>query len=415
MLKKEWLSKIENRKGFCFALILIYFEILYWVIMLCTNGAWLCSYFTAGITDTSMDYFNMLSNMQFDTPYVANSNYPAMCFVIWKIMYSLLPKSISSLDGLTLRNYMPAQLGYILIMLVSVIVIWELLLSFKTGKELENKLLAVGLLLSGPLVFTVERGNIIILAFLFLLFFIRLYDSENKYLRIIAYICLALSASIKIYPSLFGILILEKKRYKEAGIAVLLGILFFVLPFFVFDGIQSIKDMLNGIFMSSSAVLSDWGMGYNFSFNNFIRIVGRFLHIEVIEISSIFKIFSILYCLLLYFLTNKNWQKLFILSLLCIWIPAFSFTYMLIIFMIPFIFYLKEENNINTVLSYLYGILFIIILIPIALPNIDSWDIIMPLSFPTVVVNLAIVSISFLILLESAKKRLIVRSQEDGV
>lgn len=88
---------------------------------------------------------------------------------------------------------------------------------------------------------------------------------------------------------------------------------------------------------------------------------------------------------------------------------------MLIIFMIPFICYLKEENNINTVLSYLYGILFIIILIPIALPNLDSWDIIMPLSFPTVVVNLAIVSLSVLILVESARKKLIIRSQEDGV
>lgn len=411
---KESLFKIENRKGFYFALILIYFEILYWIIMLCTNGAWICSYFTAGITDTSMDYFNMLSNMQFDTPYAANSNYPAMCFVIWKIMYGLLPKSISSLNGLSLRNYMPAQLGYILIMLVSVILIWELLCSFKIGEGLENKLLAAGLLLSGPLVFTIERGNIIILAFLFLLLFIRLYDSENKYLRIIAYLSLALSASIKIYPALFGILILERKRYKEAGIAVLLGILIFVLPFFAFDGIQSIKDMLNGIFMSSSAVLSDWGTGYNVSFINFIRILGKLRGVKITEIPVIFNIVSIVYCLLLYFFSNQNWQKLFAASLLCIWIPAFSFTYMLIIFMIPFIFYLKEEKNIHTCLSYIYGILFIVILIPIALPNIDSWDIIMPLSFPTVVVNLAIVSLSVLILLESVRKKFIIRSQKRG-
>lgn len=396
--------RIENKKIFYFALTLVVYELIYWVTMILTNGNLISTYFVTDFNNTSMDYFNMLANMQYDTPYIYNSNYPAMCFLFWKIMYGMIPDLDGIVDGFFLRSYMPAQLGYFLLVASALILLWELLLSFKVSLGIENKLLAVGLVLSGPMLFAFERGNIIIMAFLFLLFFIRFYNSDNKYLRIIAYVCLAVSASLKLYPAFFGILVVQKKRYKEAMILVFLGLLFFILPFFIFDGVQSIKDMLVGMSMATSeqTVL---GTGFNYSFNNLIKIFYQIFGLETGICIPLLRIISTICSIFLYFWAPRNWQRIFILSLLCVWLPEISYQYLLILFIIPFLFYLKEEKFYNGYLTYLYGILFVIIMIPIALPSIgDANAVKFPLTLPTFIINMALLTMYILILLESLKK-----------
>lgn len=402
---KNIFSIIENKKIAFFAAALIFYELLYWFTMLITNSNVLYSYFVPDTYDTSMDYFNMLANMQYDTPYANNSNYPAMCFLLWKILYCLIPKADTIMDGSFLRNYMPAQLGYMLITGMTIILLWELFKSFQAGNKFENTLLSAGILLSGPIIFTFERGNIISIAFLFLLLFMRFYDSDKKYMRMLAYVSLALSASLKLYPAFFGILVLSKKRYKEAGILIILGITFFILPFFAFDGIQSFNDMLNGMFLATSDQLA-LGLGSNYSFNNLISIFGRVCNINVNNLSVITTIFPIMFCILTYILTSKQWQKIFILSLACVWIPKVSYQYLLILFIIPFLFYLKEEMDNTSYHNYLYGILFIIIMIPMALPTIDSFNAYKyPLTLPTFIINLAIFLLSIFIFAESIYKK----------
>lgn len=402
---KNIFSKIENKKVFFFATALILYELLYWFIMLITNSNLLYTYFVPDAYDTSMDYFNMLANMQYDTPYANNSNYPAMCFLFWKILYCLIPKTDTILEGPFLRNYMPAQLGYMLITGMTIILLWELFKSFQIGGKFENALLSAGILLSGPIVFMFERGNIISIAFLFLLLFMRFYDSDKKYLRILAYVSLALSASLKLYPAFFGILVLTKKRYKEAGILIVLGILFFILPFFAFDGIQSLNDMLHGMFLATSDQLS-LGLGTNYSFDNLVNIIGRICNININNLSVLTTIFPIIFCILTYVLTSKQWQKIFILSLACVWIPKVSYQYLLILFIIPLLFYLKEEKNNDSYFNYFYGILLIIIMIPMALPAIESFNAYKyPLTLPTFIINLAIFLLSILILAESIYKK----------
>lgn len=402
-IKKLIENSTAKDKVFYIAISLIFFELVYWFIMFLTNSHWMTTYFVTDQSNTWMDYFNMLANLQHNTPYTNNANYPAMCFLFLKIMYRLIPSSRTLYDGFFLRNYMPATLGYILTTLFSIIIVWELLNSFQISNSVNKKLLSMGLLLCGPMLFTYERGNIILQAFLFLLLFTRFYDSNNRILRLIAYISLAISASLKIYPALFGILLLSKKRYKEAVILVILGILFFLLPFFAFNGLQSLSDMLNGMLFASSSA-AGWGQGINFSFNNLIKIFEKLINLDMQKILPFLRILPIAYLVLTYLITEKHWQKIYILTLACIWIPNFSFTYTLILFIIPLLFYLKEEKDNDDNFSFLYGILFVSILIPIALPNIESPDsYIYPLSFPTLIINISILLMSGLILLQSLK------------
>ena len=161
-------------------------------------------------TNTSMDYFNMLSNLYTLKPYSANANYPAMCFLILRVLYHMIPLVPEGNDGFYLRNYMPAQLGYIIYTIVLILGIYELLTAFCKKNEAENKLIAFSIIISGPFIFTLERGNIILVALLFLLLYVLLYNSDNRKYRYLAYIALAISASIKIYPALFGLMIIYK-------------------------------------------------------------------------------------------------------------------------------------------------------------------------------------------------------------
>lgn len=53
------------------------------------------------------------------------------------------------------------------------------------------------------ILFAVERGNIIILAFVFLMYFVAFFESENKVLKEMALLSLAVSAGLKLYPAEF--------------------------------------------------------------------------------------------------------------------------------------------------------------------------------------------------------------------
>lgn len=377
-------------------------ELLFWVITLYNRGQLLDSYFINDFYDTSMDYFNMLASIEGLDPYAQNTNYPAMCFLLWRILYHIVPYTVENQNGFFLKSFMPAQLGYILFSLLSIVIIRDLLKLNLNASAFEKSLLSLSLLLSGPFLFTLERGNIILLSFLFLLIFIQFYNADKKYIRFLSYIALAISASIKIYPALFGIMILNKKRYKEALITVILGILFFLLPFWAFGGFNSFLNMLHGISISS-AIQSNRGMGYNFCFFNLIKIFFALLGIAVNHIPVFVKIIPTLFCVLIYSCNKEEWKKLYAITLLCIWIPDFSYTYTLILFLIPLISYLKEENLFSTRKHCVFSILYLIIFLPMALPIVPQLDVVnakFPLNMPTLIINLAITFMSILLLLD---------------
>lgn len=360
---------MKNKKSYIFAAVLIGMTAIFWLVALITRGATLNLYFVPDSNNTYMDYFHMLSNIEGVDPYYQNANYPALPFVIWRVLYRMIPWSESNSDGFYLRTNMYADLGFILMLLLCIIIMWE---AFQYYFQLTTKnfrlLFSFSILFSGVMLFTIERGNIILLSFLFSLIYIILFDSDNKLYRYIAYVCLALSAAIKLYPAVFGILVLYKKRYKEGIYLLILGVMFFILPFFVFDGIHSLEAMVKGFSVSSSEVLN-WGYGYNFSFFNLIRI---FFGIKGTYISSLpgkIMILPILLCCGIYLMNDTLWKKLFALTLLIIWIPTFSYTYTLLFLILPLIFFLKDQNKCGDIF---YSICFALLLAPWCLPKMYS-------------------------------------------
>lgn len=227
------LDILRTRKELIFVLFLLVGELAYWFIMICTNSQDINSYFHSDNVDTFMDYFNMLKILE--TPrhviYETKVIYPALCFCLWNVAFAMVPHAYQSMSAFELRNYLPAMLVFVFCLLLTIVGLWELLKKNFRCNGVKNVFFALSILFSGPILFAVERGNIILLALLFLLVFELLYNSENKYLRYLSYFALALSASIKIYPALFGVLIFSHKRWKEAFGAIVIGLLTFILPF----------------------------------------------------------------------------------------------------------------------------------------------------------------------------------------
>ena len=156
------LKKSPCAAAVAFSVVTLSLTALYWAVMLFTRSAWINSSFITDHTNTAMDYFNMLA---IKNSYASDANYPAICFVFWKIMRRFIPAyDLAGLnDGFDYRENMVAQLGFIITVFLC-IVIMAISVKIKIkGSDTANILLTVSLILSGPMLFLLERGNILLI------------------------------------------------------------------------------------------------------------------------------------------------------------------------------------------------------------------------------------------------------------
>lgn len=398
------MKKISFEKKMIYCILL--FEVLYLLIMVFSRSSFLNGYFLNDYFDSEMDFFNMLSLAGREDPYCELSNYPASCFLILKVFHRMIPAELAYtneiFDGKYLRNYMPVQIIYTLFIIGIVLITVEVIKVMTTSTN--KNLLAYAMILSGPMIFAIERGNLILISFVCSLIYIALYDNENKYIRIISYIFLAIASSVKIYPAVLGILTMLKKRYKETIVLLLLGIVFFVLPFFYFEGLITINKMFEGL-TASGNLQGNYGCGYNYSISNVLKILCLFLKIELNEKIIIFvKFVSVLLCFIMSILSKETWEKVFFLVMIMIWMPEFSYTYSLIFLIIPFVLLFNKvsKNRMDKLILINMGAT----LIPYALPELKEIDVQnakLPLTMPTVIINIFLILIFVFLVIDKFK------------
>lgn len=80
-------------------------------------------------------------------------------------------------------------------------------------------------------------------------------DSEKRWVREIGYLCLAFAAALKVYPAIFGFVLIKEKKYKEAFRLAIYGIAVFIISFLLFceEGIAGIPLFLGNLLGWSSA------------------------------------------------------------------------------------------------------------------------------------------------------------------
>ncbi len=241
-------SILKNKKFYEVAFVsTVLVSFLIWITRLFIGGAESSQWklFFDGVTDFLADTLNVIgysgerdvyNNTYF--PGLGGKAYPPLTYFVTYLLSRLVDMQPYYDYQLFKGLYIEPKLLIILIIgfAISLIVLFETVREVKDGNKLTKLLIALAVVLSQPVLFSIERGNSIIITSCFVLFYLFNYDSENKYLKELALVSLAIATALKMTPVFLGVLLLYNKQWKDALRTVIYGAIFFFVPFLFFKG-----------------------------------------------------------------------------------------------------------------------------------------------------------------------------------
>lgn len=340
------------------------------VFMLAKGDPWLNYFFHPSdvnyfsYAETGMDHFNSVQYILGNDPYGEfGTIYPPLANLIYKGFHHMAPQRqkdhwVSGGYGSNiflrrsendLRVWMPTLMPFLAFIVVVTLFAYIVIINYD-GLRLKG-LLAVTIIFNYGYLYAVERGNIILLSLAALMFYVAYYDSPRRWVREIALISLAVSANIKLYPALFGALLLYDKQWKEAIRAVIYGILLFVLPCLAFkNGLHNVILCLNNIKGFVGGInLDNSGTSFDKIICSIYRVCSE--HIGIAFPSSFYYDYAGIIARLLLplsivcgILLPKRWQKC-----LCCTLGMILFSnqgiYIAVFFALPAMMFFREENR----------------------------------------------------------------------
>ena len=306
-------------------------------------------FFFLSFDDFLADFLNVVGYSAYGDPYhclaytgLSEKGYPPLCYVLMRPFANLVPINQYYEQNNFLDMYHKPLLLLMIMLMLSFIMItlYSIIKSKTDGNAFEKNLMAALLVMSSPVLFTIERGNIILLSFVFVMIFIFYYNDENAIKKELALVSLGLAFGLKLSPALFGCLLLFNKQYKEAVRAAIYGLLFLFVPFlFLKGGFSNIPDMIGNMRLLSASYSADSGctltscltsIGSNPDFAFLIGGRFRYLVCLYLGVCSIF--------------CRRYWERVTILGLIILLIPIPSHYYN-ILYMIPSaILFFKEKQ-----------------------------------------------------------------------
>lgn len=323
--------------------------------------------------DTFMDFFNSLQYERH--PYESKVIYPPLANLFYYIMHAFIPEDIFLRGTFAIRD---SQVGRILIVLYMLVTITLLYFSieklYKKSSNNMRMLMFLTLLFSAPMLFTIERANLIIVALIAMMFFCAYYESQNKVLKHFAFLSLAIAASIKIYPAVLGLLLIRDKRWKDTFICIIYGILVFFLPFLFFGGLKSVGLMINNIVNCGNEMLNN-GEGWKLSILSICNYFSVWFTGSTGSYNTLATVLKFICfiggCVILLFAKyDEKWKLYMIPTLIMIMLPDFSYIYSGIFLFIPLLYYLNTDTKFKK-LDVIYIILFFLIMVPFVEKNLD--------------------------------------------
>ena len=309
--------------------------------------------------DVFMDFFNSVVDCSGDAYGESGVIYPPLVVLFYKFCSMFF--NIDSMKASEVRETSLGMIIFVCFTIVSYILFAKLIYKYKNGSVANKSLFAFFTLFSFPMIYLIERGNIIVLVLPLLLYFVNEYDSDVKYKRHLAYICLAISVAIKIYPVFFGLLLLKKKKnFKNILLCIFYGAVFFFVPFIFVGGFSQLGVLIHNILYTSS-MFGSKGFGFKVSISNTFSLFGHvFNHVRLFETAgTVFLIITVLagLFLILFNKWNEDWKIYAVISLIIILVPGFSYIYSVAYMIIPLLFFLNKKEI--KWIDYIYSLLFI--------------------------------------------------------
>lgn len=366
-------------------------------VLFITRGTYFNRLFFHASNDTGMDFFHSIEYVRGRKPYeLFNTLYPPLANMFFYVLFRFVPswqyetwmptftESVNARGtAIDLRVWQPTMVLFIVFVAICVVAMVLLVQNCTNSRTGVNKnLFSVSVLLSYGVLYSLERGNIIIISFLCCLFFVRYKDSKNRVLSTFAIVMLAVSAGLKIYPALLGMMLLYDKQYKKAFITIGLGVASLVLPTLIFhEGLSGVGMFLKKLSSHSdtAAFVTD-GFSFDRICNTVIQLIASARGVEVGESSmalssALAKLNLPMAALTLGcgFYMEKQWQK----TLACctaMMLYSFQYPYGMIFFLIPLLIMVAEEGILRKDNAFMF---FTLLLATAWLPIVDitSWPV----------------------------------------
>lgn len=292
--------------------------------------------FLGDTNDWQMDFFNTIYYIQGRTPYtwgnLAAHNYLPLAYMMLYPFTLLLGDDFASIYEMRYT-----QIGGF-ISSVYIVLSFGMLFYF-LYKKCDGRLAKAGILAvlfgSGITIYCIDRGNQVTIAAGFLFAFLMTYRSENKLYRHIGYICLAVSAAMKLFPAIFGVLILQEKRWKEACAAILYGLAACFLPFLWLKGgaIENMKFYLIAL-QEHARIYAGGGIG----------LLSKTVFGQIPPALSVLPYMIAGLALLLCGAHVREWKKLTLLTLCMLLTSGQQSKYNYVFLFYPFVLFLNDEH-----------------------------------------------------------------------
>jgi hypothetical protein len=375
---KSWFLGLSKTKKilFCTGSFILVCFVLFVARLLYSHGTVASQVLFYDVNDTYMDFYNSVYDAADRDPYSHGVVYPPLCNLVYWLCSKMVPSEVYFNQpyvfpgGGYIRNFQGAQLAFLLYSAVlGFLIVFSILKICQSCGERYRLFILAVVFSSLPMLYAVERGNIILYAFAFLLVYFVCYNSKNKVLVEIGYICLALSAGIKIYPAIFGIMLLADKRYWAAFRTVLYGLFLFFFPFVFFGGFSAIVAFFNNLHSFSDSIT--YGISFESVFNYFLLSSGATFPGG----SIISKVIAVIMIVAAFF-EKSNWKRSALLACAMIGVVSANGKYAAVFLLIPWLYFFLEIKNWR-VLDYIYVSIFTLIfaVIPMRFAGSDKLNV----------------------------------------
>lgn len=365
------------------------------LVMVRTKGLCLDTVVSGRGTDNFMDFFNHITYVRDpQNVYYASEHacFPPLIYCMYLLFAKMLPQDSTVMYNAALTS------SYAMLLYVVYCVILAVLLFYSIYKYAKRSIewslgMTVLIMMSNAFIFGVlERGNSALIVCILLLRALELREREDRISREKALLLIAVSAGIKIYPAVFGLLYLTEKRWKEAGRLIIYGIFFFFAPFAFFGGSQGLMQFIrNQMIIQSDKV----GIG---SVGALWNLLTGMRNGEIAAVGYL--ILAVLGCVL----TRDMWKKIFLLSSIMVIAPLWSGRYTTIYMIIPLILYFKESRK--KVIDYVYTFLFACMFLFVAFSSTTAPERLRVFCSPSAIERMAIYVMNIVLIAEVVIQRM---------
>lgn len=293
------------------------------------------------------------------------------------------------------------MVSYMFLLLLMGLLFWHSLQKLNRHKYMSNWSLAL-LLFSSIFIFSIERGNLIILSAACVNYFFAYYREQRKYKVYFALFALCIATILKIYPAIFGLLLLKEKRYKDIVWCFAIGLPLFFLPYLAFrGGFSNIPIHLGNIANMQGEFSTKWVDFFGIPkfadlLYNSIYITGPVYFVLQSVLGILNQVLLLLTIILVLVAKNSYWKNVMLLSCALILYPTNSGFYCGLYFF-PVLCIFMGETNGSRFLQNAIILLSCVILNPFQVSVLDGYKV------ASIGANLALIIIWLLLICSSLK------------